>query len=197
MVTSPITAQLSEYLNEQPMAEGPINPATLLVQGQRAETWLVERYLCKWLEILGGLPDCDYPRARPVTTAVRLRQLGREGEYLKRERTRAELLFYLESLQHILRSTCSDINRPDERAMQWGLWARDVAISVACGFTETELLDTVICESVGPCCMYAAFLASMVVEDSGTVEEIEELMFEGLPRELLAALTGIPAAPEA
>ena len=194
---SPLVSHLVEYLHEDAAPGQLANPATVLSQGERAQRWLLETYLGTWLDTIGGLPGCDYPRARSVGIAVRLRQLGREKEQLGIPRTNTEAVFYLESLHHFLRRACADINHVDERAMQWGVWARDVAMSVVCGFAETGLLDPVVCESAVPCCMYAGCLVSMVVEDQGTAEEIEERMFEGLPRELLGLLKGTPAAPEA
>jgi len=195
---SAITESLLEYLGEEERAPLPIaNPATVLLQGERAQAWLLEKYLHAWLGIIGGLPTAGYPRAKSLGVAMRLNSLGSEAAELHRPRSRLDTLFMLEGLLVVLRSVCASVNRPDERSMQWGIWARDVPMSVAYGFTESEILDPVICEGVATCCMYSAYLVSMVVADEGVAEEVADRMFERLPRELLGLLRDTPAAPEA
>lgn len=193
--SSPVTDHLLEYLHEDPVSGPLANPATMLQQGERAQAWLLSTYLPAWLEIIGGLPGAGYPRA--FVRGHRLGRIANEAKALAFERTRTELVFFLESLQHLLRSVCAEVNRPDERSMQWGVWAREVPMSIVYGFTESEILDPVICEALAPCASYAAFLVSMIVADEGTAEEIEERMFEVLPRELLELVNQTPAAPEA
>jgi hypothetical protein len=195
MAISPVTNHLLEYLHEDPVPGPLANPATMLQQGERAQAWLLGSYLPAWLEIIGGLPDAGYPRA--FVRGRRLQRIAREAEAFRDERTKTELVFFLESLQHLLRGACADVNKPDERSMQWGVWAREVPMAIVYGFAETGILDPVVCEALAPCSSYAAFLVSMIVEDEGVAEEIEERMFEVLPRELLDLVAQTPAAPEA
>ena len=189
-----ISRHLADYLSDEQHSAAP-NPATVLEQGERAQAWLLEQYLGGWLQLIGALPDAGYPRAR--RSQVILRQLGREAERISPGRPTSEQIFYLEALCRLLRGACQSINRVDDRGMQWGIWARDVVLSIAEGFADSQLLDGVVCESIAPCCMYAALLTSMVVEDSGTADEINGRMFETLPRELLGIIRATPAAPEA
>lgn len=193
---NPVTTHLLDYLQEEPPSGAPaVNHTTMLQQGERAQSWLIETYLKAWLEIIGGLRDAGYPKA--FVRGNRLKRLANEVTGLGVERSKTDLVFFLEGLQFLLRSVCAEINAPAERSMQWGIWARDVAMAVALGFEESEILDPVVCEAIAPCVMYAAFLVGMVVEDDGTCDEIEVRMFEQLPRELLALIRETPNAPEA
>ncbi len=195
MTTSPLTEHLLEYLNEGPSGAPAANLATVLHQGERAQQWLLSSYLAAWLEVIGDLPKAGYPRA--FSRGRRLQRIAQEAAELAGERTNTEWIFFLESLTFLLRGACADVNKPDERAMQWGLWARDVPMAVVCGFGDTKILDATICDAVAPAAMYAAFLVGMIVEDQGVSEEIEQRMFEDLPRELLTLLRDTPVAPEA
>lgn len=195
--TSPLTEHLHEYLHEEPSAAPAANLATVLKQGERAQDFLWEKYLGAWLDVIGGLPQAGYSRANRKGFAQRLERLGKTAAELREERTKTEAVFFLESLRFLLSGACAEVNRADERSMQWGLWARDVPMSIAYGFSESAVLDPLICEGIAPCCMYAAYLTSMIVEDEGVAEEIEYRFFEQLPRELLTLVRETPAAPEA
>jgi len=190
---SPILANLTEYLHDPDSSARPSNPATVVAQGERAQRWLLDVYLFSWLELLAQLPAAGYRRARP---RLRFERLRNEAATLKDARDADEWIFYLTSLQSLLRRLASEVNVPDERSMQWGIWARDIPMAVADGFEEITL-DGSISDGIAAACMYAAFLAGMVIEDSGTAEEVSFAMFEQLPRQLLQIVKEVPLAPEA
>jgi hypothetical protein len=194
MDSSPLTNHLLEFLGEPPMPGSVANPTTLLRQGQAAQEWLLSHYLTSWLELIGGLVEAGYPKA----TAFRsqLRANARLAEYIDADNSNQ--VFCLESIRASLQSTLRMMGGyPSERDMQWGVWARDVPMSIAYAFDESEFMDAVVCESIAPCCMYAAFLVSHVVEDAGVAEEIASAMFEQKPRALVEILRSLPTAPEA
>lgn len=193
---SPIINSLLDYLDEPPVLGSDPNMTTLLRQGQAAQEWLLTHYLASWLELVGGIVDCDYPLARPFR--VQLRALARLAEHLDAGHSDSEQIMHLTSVEAMLKSTLRSMNgSPSERDMQWGLWARDVPMSIAYAFSETTFLNPMICEGIAPCCMFAAFLVSMVVTDDGVAEEIEERMFGEKPRVLVDLMRSIPDSPEA
>lgn len=178
------------------MAGPAINPATLMCQAQVAQDWLFQVYLGAWLDLIGGLVDAGYPLAGAFRPS--LRAIGRLTEQLTPDLPVAEQVMLLASVQHHLRSTLRLMGLyPEERGLQWGIWARDVPMAIAYGFDETDFLDALICKDVAPCVMYAALLVSEVVTDTGVAEEIEATMFGELPRSLIELLRSVPAAPEA
>lgn len=190
-----LSSHLAEYLHDDTSAAA-ANPATLLMQAERAQQWLIDVYLTEWLQLVGELP-ASRAKSSSVAMRLRLRILGREAAQLAKPRDKAELVFYLESLHTILRSAAREIGAPDSRAMQWGVWGRDIPMAMAYAFGDSSVLDPVICEGIAPCCMYAAFVVSVGLEDPAAADEIEERMFERRPRELLALIQQTPAAPEA
>lgn len=194
---SPLEYHLLEYLGEDPFAvQNPKNPTTLLRHGQIAQEWLIKAYLGAWLELIGGLVDASYPLA--LRYRAQFRALARLGERLDPSLPPAEQVSFLMGAQHHLQSTLRSMAEcPSERDMQWGLWGRDIPVAIAFGFTDTEILSPLVCESIGQCCMYAALLVSQVVTDDGVAEEIVGQMFEAKPRALLELLKTIPDAPEA
>lgn len=193
---SPLINSLLDYLDEPPVLGSEPNMTTLLRQGQAAQEWLLTHYLPAWLEIIGGLVDCDYPLGR--AHRVQLRALARLAERLDANSLDSEQIMMLNSVESLIKGTLRIMNKtPSERDMQWGLWARDVPMSIAYAFSETTFLNPLICEGIAPCCMFAAFLVSMVVTDSGVAEEIEERMFGEKPRVLVELMRTIPDSPEA
>jgi hypothetical protein len=196
MHTSPLINNLLDYLGEEPIVGSDPNMTTLLRHGQAAQEWLLTQYLGSWLELVGGLVGCGYPLAlahRPMMHA-----LSRLGEKLNPALSVTDQVFFLGSVHDHLQSILRRMNGfPDERSMQWGIWARDVPMAIVYGFSETSFLNPLICEGIVPCCMYAALLVSQVVTDDGVAEEIEDKMFEAKPRALAELLRELPAAPEA
>lgn len=192
---SPIENGLLDYLGEG-LAMGPrLNPTTLLRHGQIAQEWLLSSYLGAWLELIGGLVDCDYPLAR--AHAVQFRALARLGKEIDPGLCGNDQVFFLGSLESLLKFSCKSAGTPHTRAMQWGVDARDVAMAVVDGFIDSKILNPVICEAAVPCAMYAAFLVSQVVTDAGVAEEIAVKMFEELPRGILDTIRRVPESPEA
>ncbi len=166
---------------------------TLLRQGQVAQEWLLTNYLTAWLELVGGTVDCDYPLAKAYR--VQLRALARMAEHLSASDPGSQQIVELHHIEAMLQSTLRSMGGyPAERDMQWGIWARDVPLSVAYGFGETEFLDPTICHGIAPCCMYAAFLVSQVVTDAGVAEEIAQKMFEEKPRALVEIMRSLPVS---
>lgn len=194
MSASPITESLADYFNEHP-ASYSANPATMLRQAEAAQAWLLCTYLGSWLKLLASMPAAGYPIAKEHV--LRLERLGGELPELDKPRNVPDMLFYLAALEGVLRGLCASVNEPEEIPMQWAIWARDVPMAIAHGFSESELLDPVIVEGIAPCCMYAALLTGMIVTDDGVFEEIEQRMFEELPRELIELVRNIPDAAEA
>ncbi len=193
---SPIINGLLDYLGEEPMRDSDPNRTTLLRQAQVAEAWLLSNYLAAWLELIGGLVDCDYPLARAYR--VQLRALSRLAGHIDINGPTSSQIVALNSVESMLQSTLRSMGVcPSERDMQWGIWARDVPMSIAYGFSETTFLNSFICEGIAPCCMYAAFLVSQIVTDDGVAEEISGKMFEAKPRALIEIMRSIPDAPEA
>jgi len=196
METSPLTNNLLDFLGEEPVFGTDPNPAKLLQQGQVAQAWLLETYLAAWLELIGGLVDCEYPIALAFRPS--LRAIARLAELIDPGLSLPEQIEQLTSMQTYLKSTLKMMNTvPREREFQWGIWARDVPMSIAYGFEEVEFLDPLVCRDIAPVCMYAAFLVSLVVTDSGVAEEISSKMFGELPRQLVELLRSLPAVPEA
>ena len=196
MQTSPLINHLLDYLGEDSDSEATLNNTTLLRHAQIAQEWLLTHYLRAWLELVGALVECKYPVA--LRHQVQLRALARLAETVDSNSSVAEQHLLLESIHTYLRSTLKIMNGlPTERSMQWGVWANEVALSIAYGFSETDFLDAMICQSIAPCCMYASFLVSQVVEDEGVASEISSKMFEQKPRALLELLRRAPVAPEA
>ncbi len=192
---SPLINGLLDYLGEEPMLGSP-NMTTLLRQGQVAQEWLVTNYLASWLELIGGLVDCEYPLAKRFR--VQYRALARLTQYLDPRDAESNQIVELRSVEANLQSTLRVMaGHPSERGMQWGIWARDVPMSIAHAFSDTAFLNPLICEGIAPCCMYAAFLVSQVVTDDGVAEEIAEKMFEEKPRALIEIMRSLPTAPEA
>lgn len=193
---SPIINGLLDYLGEEPALGSDPNMTTLLRQGQAAQEWLLSNYLAAWLELIGGIVDCDYPLAK--ARRVQLRALSRLSEYLDANQPESQLIVELHNTEAMLQSTLRNMGGfPAERDMQWGIWARDVPMSIAYAFNDTTFLNPVICEGIAPCCMYAAFLVSQVVTDDGVAEEIADKMFEEKPRALIEIMRSIPDSPEA
>ena len=172
------------------------NPTTLIRQAEVAQDWLFQVYLGSWLQLVGGLVEAGYPLAKSFRGP--LRAIGRLTDRLVPDLDLAEQVVLLQSVQHHLRSTLRLMGLyPEERGLQWGIWARDVPMAIAYGFDETEFLDALICKDVAPCVMYAALLVSEVVTDDGVAEEIVESMFGEMPRSLVELIRGVRAAPEA
>ena len=193
---SPLTNNLLEFLGEPPVTGSAPNATTLMRQAEAAEKWLYKIYLGSWLTLIGSLVDAEYPLA--LSFRVQLRALSRLEEQLDPLSPPVNQVVLLQSVQTHLRSTLKRMNLyPEERGLQWGIWARDVPMAVASGFDETEFLDAHICKDIAPCVMYAALLVSEVVTDDGVAEEIEATMFGELPRSLIELLRGVPSAPEA
>jgi len=193
---SPLTSGLLEILGEPPMAGLAPNPTTLIRQAEVAQDWLFQVYLGSWLQLVGGLVEAGYPLAKSFRGP--LRAIGRLTDRLVPDLDLAEQVVLLQSVQHHLRSTLRLMGLyPEERGLQWGIWARDVPMAIAYGFDETEFLDALICKDVAPCVMYAALLVSEVVTDDGVAEEIVESMFGEMPRSLVELIRGVRAAPEA
>lgn len=193
---SPLINELLEFLGESPTKGSDPNMTTLLRQGQAAQQWLLTHYLPSWLELIGSLVDCEYPQAR--AHRVQLRALSRMSEHLDAKNADANQIMMLHSIETLLQSTLRTMNRaPAERDLQWGLWGRDVPLSIVHGFRETDFMNPMLCEGIAPCCMYAAFLVSQVVTDHGVADEIASKMFEQKPRQLIEIMREIPAAPEA
>ncbi len=194
---SPLEYHLLEYLGEDPfVVQDQKNLTTLLRQGQVAQAWAVQEYLGAWLELVGGMVEASYPLA--LRHRVRFRAISRLGEQLDPARPPAEQVSFLMSVQTYLQSLLRTISIcPAARDMQWGIWGRDVPMAVAYGFSDTTILEPLVCESVSQCCMYAALLVSQCVTDDGVAEEIVTKMFEEKPRALLELLQAVPDAPEA
>lgn len=193
---SPIINSLLDFLGENPVLGSDPNMTTLLRQGQIAQGWLVSNYLAAWLELIGGTIDCDYPLAN--AHRVQLRALSRMAEQISADSSDSQQIFGLHGIESMLKSTLRNMGGyPDERDLQWGIWARDVPMSIAYAFSETTFLNPLICEGIAPCCMYAAFLVSQVVTDDGVADEIAEKMFEQKPRALIEIMRSVPDSPEA
>jgi hypothetical protein len=193
---SPLTNGLLEFLGEPPVLDAHANPTTLIQQAQVAEAWLFKVYLGSWLELIGGLVGAGYPLATAFQPS--LRAISRLAERLVPGLPVTNQVVLLQSVQTYLRSTLKLMHLyPEERGLQWGIWARDVPMAIAWGFDETDYLDALICKDIAPCVMYAALLVSEVVTDDGVAEEISEKMFGELPRSLVELLRAVPAAPEA
>jgi len=193
---SPITSGLLEFLGEPPASGSAPNATTLIRQAEVAQDWLFQVYLGAWLDLIGGLVEAGYPLAGAFRPS--LRALSRLSERLTPDLALTEQVMLLQSVQHHLRSTLKLMGLyPEERGLQWGIWARDVPMAIAYGFDDTEFLDALICKDIAPCVMYAALLVSEIVTDEGVAEEIECKMFEAMPRSLVELLRSVPAAPEA
>ncbi len=193
--SSALVNGLLDYLGEEPSLAPDRNMATLHHQGQRAQWWLVSNYLASWLALIGDLTDREYPVAKRFR--VQLRALARLSTYLDPSDPESNQITELRSIEANLQSTLRVMaGYPSERDMQWGIWARDVPMSIAHALAETEFLDPLICEGIAPCCMYAAFLVSRVVDD-GAAKEISSRMFEEKPRELIELMDSVPVSPEA
>lgn len=193
---SPIIDNILDYLGEPPAGGSGANMTTLLRQGQAAQEWLLTHYLPSWLELIGGLVDCDYPLAR--AHRVQLRALGNQADCIAACASEAEQVVLLYGVESLLRSNLRHMHvSPRERDLQWGLWARDVPMSIAHAFTESEFMNPLICEGIAPVCMLSAFLVSQVVTDDGVAETISHKMFEEKPRALIDIVRGIPSSPEA
>lgn len=192
---STIINNILDCLGETPtMAE--VNMTTLLRQGHTAQQWLLTHYLPSWLELIGGLVGCDYPVAR--THRVQLRTLGNQAEHINARASEYEQIAALYGIESLLRSNLRHMHvSPSERDLQWGIWARDVPMSIAHAFTESEFMNPIICEGIAPVCMLSAFLVSHVVTDDGVAEEISSRMFEEKPRALIELMRSIPSSPEA
>ncbi len=194
--TSPLTNSLLEFLGEPPVLGPDTNPTTLMRQAEEAQRWLYKIYLGSWLELVGSVVEAGYPLARSHQSS--LRAISRLEEQLDPLSHASHQVVFLHSVQTYLRSALKHMDiYPEERGLQWGIWARDVPMAIAHGFDETDFLDALICKDIAPCVMYAALLVSEVVTDEGTAEEIAETMFEELPRLLIELLRAVPAAPEA
>lgn len=193
--SSPIENNLLDYLGEEPVMGREPNLTTVLRQGQIAQEWLLTAYLGAWLQLIGGLVKCDYPlamgRAEAFLAVARLEQQIDPGL------SAIDQVFFLENTQTYIKLLAKNTGVPSTRSMQWGIWARDVAVAITAGFVESDILNPVICEALTPCCQYAAFVVSQVVTDDGVAEEISAKMFEALPRVLLNIIQRTPAAPEA
>ncbi len=192
---TPLADHLLDYLDEDPAPVVAYNLTTLMRQGQVAQEWLLTEYLGTWLDLLGGLVTCGYPLA--VKYAGALRAIGALKGQLDASKDVAEQVFFLKGCEDSIRGVARFCGVASERSMQFGVWARDIPIALAYGFSETDILSPLICEGIAPVCMYAAFLVSQVVTDEGVAEEVSDRMFETLPRELLTLLSSLPAAPEA
>lgn len=172
-----------------------VNDTTLHHQATAATRWLVQDYLFSWLELAEGAIKAEYPRA--LTHRIRLQVLSNlrhdfEGKGI------GECIFLLASIETHLRSILADLRlAPDDRALQWGIWGRDIPISVAFGFQDAGFLDDTLPKQIATCTMQLAFLMSQLVEDDGVAEEISARMFDKKPRELVKLLQRIPQAPEA
>lgn len=191
---SAIVTHLLDSLDEDAVA-APVNDTTLHRQAVAAVDWLLHDYLFSWLELLEGAVKCEYPRA--MAQRVRLQVLSNLRHDLQGKDLTA-CVFELASIETFLRSILKDLRvAPDERAMQWGVWGRDVPISIAYGFQDAKFLDDTVPKQISACAMQCAFLVSQLVTDDGVAEEISHRMFDAKPRALLALLQSIPAAPEA
>ena len=195
MESASLSNHLLEYLGEEPVVPQNSNPTTLLRHGQIAQEWLLKSYLGAWIELIGGLVDCDYQVAR--ANARVFKAVALQAKRIDPGLTNTEQIFFLGGLQAALQHAARSCGVATERSMQWGVWARDVPMAIAHGFSDTDFLNPVICEGIAPCSMYAAFLVSQTVTDTGVSEEIASKMFEELPRVLLDVLQRVPAAPEA
>jgi len=192
---TPLTDHLLEYLCEEYHLTVAYSLTTLMHEGQVAQEWLLTKYLAAWLNLIGGCVDAGYPLALRHGRA--LRAIQKLELQIDAARDVSDQVFFLRGVEDSIKGVARFCGVPDERSMQWGVWGRDVPIAMAYGFSETEVLSPLICEGIAPCCMYAAFLVSLVVTDEGTAEEIADRMFEVMPRELLDLLQRLPAAPEA
>ncbi len=194
---SPLEYHLLDYLGEDPFAPTKDkNFTTLLRHGQVAQEWLIKAYLGAWLELVGGLVDCEYPLA--MRHRVQLRAISRLAEQLDPGLTPAEQVSFLVSVQTYLQSVLRRMAVcPSDRDMQWGIWGKDVPTAIAYGFGDTGILSPLVCESIAQCTMYAALCVSQCVTDDGVAEEIITQMFEAKPRALLELLRAVPDAPEA
>jgi len=194
---SPLEYHLLDYLGEDAfVVKDPKNLTTLLRHGQIAQEWLLKAYLGAWLELVGGLVDCEYPRA--LRNRVQLRALSRLGEQLDPSLSPTEQLSFLQSVLTHLQSTLRHMSVcPSSRDMQWGIWGKDVPMAIAYGCVDAQVVSPLISESIADCCMYAALLVSHCVTDYGVAEEIVTRMFEAKPRALLELLQAVPDAPEA
>jgi len=194
--SSPVINHLLDFLGESPLQAPDPNPTTLLRHGQVAQEWMLKCYLHSWLELIESLVQCDYPEARAHRLMFRAVAGLREDIDPAFDPQRQSV--FLHSVTTHLQSTARAVGGyPDERSLQWGIWARDIPLSVVYGFEETSFMDSSTCQDIAPPCMYAAFLVSQVVTDEGAAEEIEETMFEVLPRALVTLLRSLPDAPEA
>ncbi len=194
--TSPIIDHLLDYLEEPLVVGSGANMTTVLRQALAAQEWLLTQYLGSWLELVGGVVDCEYPHA--MRFRAQLRAIGRLAERVSAATPNQEQVVLLESIQSCLKTTLRSMNIvPRDRDLQWGIWARDIPMAIATAFGETGFLDPLICEGIAPCCMYAALLVSQVVTDDGVAEEIADKMFEEKPRALVELMRGLPVAPEA
>lgn len=189
-----ITYHLHDYFGVDATIDH-VNPTTLLRQATVAQEWLLTKYLSTWLEVVGSLVECDYPLAK--SNAINLRAVAGLREHLDPAADHATLSFLLASVDRNLRHLALYTKLPQDRAMQWGIWARDVPMSIAHALTEQPFLDGAICKEIASCCMYAAFVVSQIVTDSGVADELEMRLFEEMPMELLGLLSAVPAAPEA
>lgn len=194
-MTTALTEHLLEYLSIDEPPHAVNNDTTLLHQAAASQEWLLTKYLATWLELLGELVQCDYPLAR--SNAINLRAVSRLREYLEPTAGAERLSFILETIDRNLRQLALYTKVPQDRAMQWGIWARDVPMSIAYAFAERPFLDSSLCKEIASCCMYGAFVVSQIVTDSGAADEIEDRMFEEMPRDLLGLMQSTPPAPEA
>lgn len=189
-----LTSHLHDYFGVDVNID-PANHTTLLRQATLAQEWLIKSYLTSWLELLGGTLGCDYPLASK--NAINLRAVSNLREMLDPAAGAGQLGFVLNSIERNLRHLATLVQVPEDRGLQWGVWARDVPMSIAYACAEQKFLDGSVCRDVASCCMYAALVVSQIVTDAGVAEEIAARMFEEMPRELLAILSATPVAPEA
>lgn len=190
-----LIAHLLDSLEEDPSDVAPVNNTTLHRQATVATRWLMEQYLFSWLELLEGAIKCEYPHA--LANRVRLQVLANLRRDLQPEDT-GKCVFVLAGIETHLRAMLRDLHvAPDERSMQWGIWARDVPVSIAYGFQDSGFLDDTVPKQIAVCSMLCAFLMSLLVEDDGVEQEIASRMFDEKPRVLLDLLRAIPDAPEA
>lgn len=189
-----LTYHLNDYLGID-VSIDPASATTLMQQAMQAQEWLRATYLPEWLELLGGLVVCDYPLAR--SNAAALRGVCDMRSTIEQATDIAQLEFALANIERNVRTIATSTKLPRDRAMQWGIWARDVPMAIAHGLAEQPFLDAGVCKAIAGCCMYCAYVTSQIVTDDGVAEEIAMRMFEVMPRELLALLSSAPPAPEA
>lgn len=192
-----LTNHLLDYLHEDDEQRrlSPCSQATLLQHGMVAQEWLLKSYLDGWLKLLGGTVFCEYPLAR--RHAASIRGIERMRDALDPTLSTADQVFLLRGLEDALKGVAAFTGAPSQRSLQWGVWGREVPAALALAFEQSDDLSPVVCEAIAACCMYAAFLMSQIVTDSGTADEVGDSMFEQEPRVLLKLLDGLPEAPAA